>query len=142
MRLCARTEDAEDLVQETWLRASNSLPDPLPRHERGWLFSILRNLVIDRGRRRRARPEEPLDSEVPAPAPEPLAAWRTVSTAQLKVAMETLPLPLRNTYEMFLDGASYRSIARTLHISENTVASRLYRARQRLRDQLVTGGEA
>lgn len=67
-RLAGQAQDAEDLCQETWLKAHRALARYQPeRPFLPWLFTIARRTLLNH--RRAARPYEPLDEELPAPAP-------------------------------------------------------------------------
>ncbi|WNG44456.1 RNA polymerase sigma factor [Archangium minus] len=143
--LCGDPSEAKDLVQDTFERALRSTERP-PTEERlrAWLFTILRNLFLDRCRRLRARAEreEPLEPEVvescsaPEPGPEP--GWSTITTDQLRTALGGLKEDFRRVYEMHeLEGRTYEEIARQLQIARPTVGTRLVRARQKLRELLA-----
>lgn len=143
--LCGDPSDARDLVQDTFERALRSAELP-PSEERlrAWLFTILRNLFLDRCRRLRARAdrEEPLDPEVeescPTPEPGPEPAWATITTDQLSSALGGLKEDFRRVYELHeLEGRSYEEISRQLQIARPTVGTRLVRARHRLRELLA-----
>ncbi len=99
--MCGRREDAEDLVQDTLLRAYRGLPSFDGRHPRAWLLTILRNAHRNRSRRR--RPDLLRDPESQAavagaadgsPGPEGLVVDHTFDAA-VASAVETLPLKMR-----------------------------------------------
>lgn len=128
--------DAEDLVQETLVRALAA------RHRyragsnaRAWLCRILCNLAITEQRRRRR--EERLRARVLAMTPpsEPAAAPApTVDDAAVRAALAALaPAERRILVLADVDELSYREIARALDCPIGTVMSRLHRARHRLR---------
>lgn len=133
-RRWASGSDADDLVQETFMRAIAA------RHRyqvgsngRAWLCRILCNLAVSE-RRRRAR-DERLRTRVialaPAPSePEPHA----IDDADLVAALGSLLPADRRILELAeLEELSYREIARALECPVGTVMSRLHRARRRLR---------
>ena len=148
LRLSRNPQDAEDLVQETYLNAFRALD----RFEEGtnlraWLFRILNNAFISQYRRRKRRPSDSLDEfsdfylydhlveggVAPAPEnPEQEVLSRIGDEAVLR-ALEELPVEFRQV-ELLADveGFSYREIAEVLGIPIGTVMSRLYRARRRL----------
>jgi len=154
-RLTGDPLDAEDLVQETLLRAY-ARRDSL-RHDdniKGWLLRVQRNLFINDYWRRRTRARVaavvPVDSV--DPHGETLADVRERSPEQLTIARHTadaargalsrLPEVYRETVVMCLvDGCSYDEVARTLGISSGTVRSRLFRGRERLRRALAGWGD-
>ncbi len=152
LRLSRNPQDAEDLVQETYLNAFRALD----RFEEGtnlraWLFRILNNAFISQYRRRKRRPSNSLDevsdfylydhlvqgSVAPAQEnPEQEVLARIGDEAVLR-ALEELPVEFRQV-ELLADveGFSYREIADILGIPMGTVMSRLYRARRRLQQLL------
>ena len=138
--LCRRAWDTDDLVQDAFERALKFLSagNPAPDHMRGWLISILRNAFIDRVRKKIA-PHEPVgDHATPEPDPEPI--WSRLSVDDVRAALGRLEPEVRRVFELhYMDGLRYREIAAKLAIPENTVASKLFRARKLLRGQLERG---
>lgn len=131
---------AEDLVQETYLRAFRAighLSDP--KGFRAWLMTISQSVLIDSYRRAGAvrrsppprAPQEVLDS-APAPAPEEPGAQETRD--KVRVILQGLPeeyrLPLTLRY---IDGADYESIQMQLGLTPGSLRGLLYRGLQLLR---------
>jgi RNA polymerase sigma-70 factor, ECF subfamily len=136
--LCRNSSECDDLVQDTFERALRHLwgNDEPVRYLRTWLVTILRNAFIDRVRRERAISADVDD--YPAPDPEPQPVWAHVTTADVRAACAAIEEDLRAVFELhYLEGLRYREIAARLSIPENTVASRLFRARKAVRDQLL-----
>jgi RNA polymerase sigma-70 factor (ECF subfamily) len=140
--LCGSRADAEDLVQETYVRV---LARPrLLRHgdDLGYLLRALRNTFLTQKRTesRRLRPD-PLTDELelvadPA-ARDPHAA---LEAAELYAAIAALPDAFRDVLvAVDIAGLSYKEAARALGIREGTVMSRLYRARQQVVRRLEDG---
>ncbi|MFN2506606.1 MAG: sigma-70 family RNA polymerase sigma factor [Acidimicrobiales bacterium] len=144
LTLVDRPADAEDLVQDTLLRAYRGLTSFDGRHPRAWLLTILRNAHRNRSRRR--RPDLLRDPESHAadagaadgsPGPEDLVVDHTFDAA-VASAMETLPLKMRRVLELVdLDGLSYQEAALALAVPVGTIMSRLHRARSRIRQRLT-----
>jgi RNA polymerase sigma-70 factor (ECF subfamily) len=136
--LCRNAAACEDLVQDTFERALRHLAgdrEPV-RNLRAWLVAILRNTFIDRVRAEHAA--TPGIDDCPAPEPDPQPAWADVTLADVHAATAVLDPDLRAVFELhYLEGLRYRDIAVRLAVPENTVASRLFRARKALRDQLL-----
>jgi RNA polymerase sigma-70 factor, ECF subfamily len=137
-QLCRGSCDAEDLVQDTLLRAfraSNQVQDVT--RARAWLLTILTHAFIDATRRRRRRPDTvPLlmESEVPASIPDEPAPWHDIGVDDLRDAIERLTVDVRDTYRMYaLEGRDQAAIGETQKIATGTVASRIFRARKQLR---------
>jgi RNA polymerase sigma-70 factor (ECF subfamily) len=133
--LCGSREDAEDLVQETYMRL---LARPrLLRNEDdlGYLLRALRNTFLNQKRTesRRLRPEslpEQLDLVADTHALQPQAA---LEAQELYAAIAALPAGFRDVLvAVDVTGLSYKEAARALRIREGTVMSRLYRARQQI----------
>lgn len=141
-RLYSCSADADDLVQDTLERALRRRESFDGRHARAWLTTILRNLFIDRCRAAARRPSiVALDEKKVAHSPirETGRTW-AASTYDLRAAAEDLPEPFRAVYVLrAFEGYTYREIAECLDISINTVSSRLRRARQRLKEALISG---
>lgn len=152
LRLSRNAQDAEDLVQETYLNAFRALD----RFEEGtnlraWLFRILNNAFISQYRRRKRRPSSSLEDVTEyylydhlaeggiAPAPEnpEQEVLSRIGDERVLAALEELPMEFRQV-ELLADveGFSYREIADILNIPIGTVMSRLYRARRRLQKVL------
>ncbi len=150
LRLCqGHRADAEDLLQDAALRAFDGyaqLRDPSAA--RAWLFTILSRTHLNRVRSRRRRAET-LSTDLDQPAFEAaLAEWtETPSPAdvaetgqlgeQLAKAVDDLPPELGSVVLLVdVEGFTQREVAAMQGIPEGTVASRLFRARRRLREVL------
>lgn len=140
-RLCCGGPEAEDLVQDALERAvrnADKLSDPA--RARAWLVTVLHNLFIDRCRRKSRRPHhDALDEDRHGATPEEVttASWSELGADDLRAAVAALPEEFRLPYEMHaLHRASYDDIARALGIPRNTVGTRLFRARRKLRQIL------
>jgi RNA polymerase sigma-70 factor (ECF subfamily) len=136
--------EAEDVVQEAYLRALRFFGGFRGSDSRGWLLTIVRNVSYTWLRKR--RPEEltlSLDEEIHGreeggPSPEGEVLRRAVGRS-VKQALETLPLELREVIVLReLEGLSYAEIASVAEIPIGTVMSRLSRARSRLRNLLAS----
>lgn len=139
-RLCRSTVDADDLVQDTFVRALRvPLPDGV--NTQAWLARVLRNLWIDRLRRRATRREDALvdPDAVAAPvAPPPPPWWTALTVDDVRAQLARLPEPQRVTFELFaLEGRSYHEIAARTGAGTTTVGTRVLRARHKLRALLA-----
>lgn len=139
---------AEDLVQETYLRAFRAFESfEYGTNAKAWLFTILRRRFIDTWRRGKRGPLPMADVEdgegdalarAPAPEVEDASPWTDVDPAALPAAVESLPDPFRETVRLRdLDGLTYREIAEVLDVPLGTVMSRLHRGREWLKRLLV-----
>lgn len=140
--------EAEDLVQDTLLRAYRGIATFDGQHPRAWLLTILRNTNINRNRRR--RPELLRDPDT--------ASGRLVATAsdertdasvdaeldaEIGRALGALDDPFRRVVGLVdIDGLTYAEAASVLGVPAGTVMSRLHRARSRIRDRLARAGVA
>jgi len=140
--------DAEDLVQDTLVRAYRSIDRFDGRHPRAWLLTILRNAQINRTRRRRPDllhdPDEvtrrAATTEDPSAQPED-AAMVDVLDERLGAALDALPIKFRQAVDLIdVSELSYQEAAEVLGVPAGTVMSRLSRARKRLRDHLAREG--
>jgi RNA polymerase sigma-70 factor, ECF subfamily len=146
--LCGSREEAEDLVQETFVRVM-ARPRLVRRDDDlGYLLQALRNTFLTGRRTARRRPAaEPLDGRFDmvedsgTRGPEDAAEAREVYAA-----IALLPLKCRDALvAVDLLGLSYREAARALRVRPETITSRLYRARglvaARLRGPVPEPGE-
>jgi RNA polymerase sigma-70 factor (ECF subfamily) len=151
MRLTSDASTAEDLVQETFLRAYRALHQ-LTQEEscRAWLLKIMTNIWLNQ-RQKRGREGLTVDIYEVNPSHEEAALWSHQSipeeperAASRKRFCEDLDQALQQLPEAFrivvmladVEGLSYKEVAATLHCPIGTVMSRLYRARQLLRKVL------
>jgi RNA polymerase sigma-70 factor, ECF subfamily len=135
-RLMRDSVDAEDLVHDTFERALRSFARYVPgTNLRAWLYTILVRLALDRFRREKGRRTDDVDLEaVPMPEEGPPPSWCAITPAQMRAALATISPGLRAVFEMHdLEHLTYQQVATRLHVPINTVASRLRRARARLR---------
>jgi RNA polymerase sigma-70 factor (ECF subfamily) len=152
LRLAGDGGGAEDLVQETYLKALLAFPALRdPERVRPWLFQILSRLLIDRqrasGREIQAEPED-LDrfslydriaDEDPLPYSDRLhedflAQFRD---EEVRNALAALPVPYRlPLILLYAEGLSYRELAEVLECPVGTVMSRLHRGRKILEREL------
>jgi RNA polymerase sigma-70 factor (ECF subfamily) len=141
-RLLGDRDEADDVVQETWLSALR-LPPTRDRTLRPWIATVMRNLVRTRARgkaRSRTR-EERWGAPEAAPAADELLAQHETERrlAQLVLALDE---PYRRTIlQRFHDGQSSVEIAREEGIPEGTVRWRLKHGLDELRRRLAEGDE-
>ncbi len=143
--------DAEDLVQDTLVRAYKAIDRFDGRFPRAWLLTILRNTNINRNRRRRPELLRDPDTQLERVVAEPeeadaLRPDRFIDfelDAALEDALATLTEPFAKVVELVdIDGLAYAEAAEVLDVPIGTVMSRLHRARKKLRDQLRDAGAA
>jgi len=151
LSLTRRSVDAEDLVQDTLLRAFRSIDRFDGAHPRAWLLTIMRNAHVNSHRRRRPEllrdPDVALARLAAVPSsgigdPEGVVVGETFD-AVVADAYDRLPERHREVVRLIdLDGLSYAEAAELLDIPVGTVMSRLHRARSRMRDRLTAAGLA
>lgn len=148
-RYMHNTADARDLVAETFVRLYQQRDRLRPDTKlSAWLFTALTNLCHNQHRWRRRHPtvsfqaatdegasfDEVLASDSPRPS---TSIERDEALKQLLRAIDTLPHDLKTTVLLHhYEGLSYREIGDITGCSDRGVETRLYRARQRLREQL------
>jgi RNA polymerase sigma factor (sigma-70 family) len=137
--------DAEDVVQDAYVRALRFFPSLRGEDARAWLLTIVRNTWYGRFSRRAGggamtvadedadnRPDASLDPEAQ------LIQQQTVD--EVRRALEMLPADFREALVLReLEGLSYKEIAAIVGIPIGTVMSRLARARERLAGVLAAG---
>ena len=158
MRMTRNAADAEDLVQETYLKAFNAYE----RFETGtnlkaWMYRILTNSYINDYRKKQRRPDESDIDDV-----EDLFLYRRLGGAEtatlsrsaedelmdlfgedeVKVALEDLPEHYRLPIVLAdVEGFAYKEIAEILDVPIGTVMSRLHRGRKQLQKRLYAFAE-
>nr|WP_296064693.1 sigma-70 family RNA polymerase sigma factor [uncultured Actinoplanes sp.] len=133
-------QTAEDLVQETIIRAWRNI-DGFPRnHEDGrrWLFTVARRLVIDSVRRQRARPAEaPLSTDQVVTGDETSSA--ALANQSLRDAVRGLGAAHREViHEIYVRNRSVQEVADRLDIPVGTVRSRVHYAIRHLRSAVIS----
>lgn len=135
--------EAEDLTQETYLRAYRAFDSYRGGNPRAWLFAILRHAFLDECRRRGRSIEVDIDETGPERSGlwEPSAeseALRRLPSEAVERAFAALPPELRLMVLLAdVEELSYREIAEVVGVPQGTVMSRLHRARKRLRERLM-----
>ena len=152
LRLCRNHLDAEDLTQETMLKAYKGFHSFQPGSNlNAWMFRILTNVHINAYRKTRAQveqcfTEELTDQQVSAAyarcTPQDLRSAEEVALDSLpdndiKAAMQALPVQFRTAvYYADVEGLSRAEIAAIMNSQYRTVLSRLHRGRRQLRSLL------
>jgi RNA polymerase sigma-70 factor (ECF subfamily) len=146
LRLTGNPADAEDLLQETFLRAYRGFAGFEPgTNLRGWLFRILRNVFITSYRKRRNEPVTVSDEwyETTGRVLHSVAASAEATVIDaipdqgLQAALASLPDRYRRVVLLCdVDGFSYQEIADLVGIPRGTVMSRIHRGRRALRADL------
>jgi len=145
-RLTHDASRAEDLVQETYLRALRAF-DGFDLQEYGirpWLLRIMQNLHVSRAEREGRQPRTVDDQVLSAVGQDEQAATYSSDGAlfdsmdeQLVAALDELPDEYQQVMILWgVEDLSYKEIATVLNVPIGTVMSRLFRAKQRLSEQL------
>jgi RNA polymerase sigma-70 factor (ECF subfamily) len=155
-RLVGSKEEAEDLVQDTYARAFRSWRSFRPgTNLRAWLFRILTNLNIDRGRREQRTPDtQPIEEsdyylynrlEENGAAEDVDEVVERLSQDSIVQALSAVPHNFRDVIVLVdIGDFSYQDAAQILDIPIGTVMSRLHRGRRTLKQALADAavGEA
>jgi RNA polymerase sigma-70 factor (ECF subfamily) len=152
LRMTRSEADAEDLVQETYIKAFRFREQFTPgTNLKAWLFRILTNTFINSYRRRQSQPEMTELDDV-----SEIDLYRKMSNArasratgdpeseflegivdsEVKDALNDLPEKFRTVVLLDVEGFSYKEIAEMLEIPIGTVMSRLHRGRKFLQKRL------
>jgi RNA polymerase sigma-70 factor (ECF subfamily) len=139
IRRTANRTDADDLVQETFIRAFRGFAGlGQGANVRGWMYRIFSNALIDEYRRSRRRPaplepggleERATAGGLPVDESAEGATLRRLAEDDLRGAFGSLPPPLRTAVWLAAQGFTYREIAEMLAVSVGTVKSRVHRGR-------------
>jgi len=153
LKMTRNRERAEDLVQDTYLRAYRAYGSFTPgTNMKAWLFQILKNVHINAYRSGRCRPEDVAfdtiegvaeghieagwSSEFAPETPESIV-MSDLMHGEVEEALDGLPEEFREVVLLaFVEELSYREIADVLRIPMGTVMSRLHRGRKLLQSRL------
>ena len=158
MRMTHNAADAEDLVQETYLKAYRAFPSFTEgTNLRAWLYRILTNTYINLYRAKQRRPEvtdvEDVEdlylyhrlsnaSEAAGSASAEEEVLLTITDDEVKEALDSLPEVFRMAvYLADVEGFSYAEIAEITEVPAGTVMSRLHRGRKALQKALAPYAE-
>jgi len=152
LRMTRSEADAEDLVQETYIKAFRAREQFTPgTNLKAWLFRILTNTFINTYRRRQTQPEfTELDDVDEFSLYRRMSDLKTSSNSgdpeseflnglvdnEVKDALAELPEKFRSVVLLDVEGFSYKEIAEMLDIPIGTVMSRLHRGRKFLQKRL------
>jgi RNA polymerase sigma-70 factor (ECF subfamily) len=137
--LCGSREDAEDLVQDTYLKVL-AKPRFLRGEEDFWyLLRTLRNTFLSQRRpAARRSPPLPLPDDEPVEAPESSRPEKAAETREVYAAIAALPDGLREALvAVDVAGLSYAEASKALGVRQGTITSRLFRARERVAKTLT-----
>ena len=153
LRMTRSEADAEDLVQETYIRAFRFREQFTPgTNLKAWLFRILTNTFINTYRRRQTQPEftelegvdefslykRMSDLKTSSGAGNPETEFLDgLVDSEVKDALGELPEKFRQVVLLDVEGFSYKEIAEMLDIPIGTVMSRLHRGRKFLQKRLL-----
>jgi RNA polymerase sigma-70 factor, ECF subfamily len=148
--LVGRPADADDVMQESCLRALRFFDGFRGGDSRAWLLKIVRNTSYSWVRKNRPAQladefDETVHSDESSTENAEAKLLSRAESERVKRALEALPLSFREVLVLReIEGLSYKEISEVTGVAMGTVMSSLSRARQKLRDQLgtATGKEA
>jgi RNA polymerase sigma-70 factor (ECF subfamily) len=133
-------DDAEDLVQDAFRRVVDSLDRfDVGRPFAPWFFTILRNVARNAASERARRLHAGLDESAPDEAPSPADQVEYLELqARVDLQLESLPDMQRACFRLcVLEGFSSTEVAEALGVSDPTVRTHVYRARQAMRKAIL-----
>jgi RNA polymerase sigma-70 factor, ECF subfamily len=139
--LVGRDQDAQDIVQEAYVRALKGFKGFRGGNARPWLLAIVRNTTYTwlkkHANQSSTVPFDPAIHDARTSDP-PSESSHEERVQQLEEALNRLPLGMREILVLReLEGWSYKELASTLNVASGTVMSRLSRARERLQRELA-----
>lgn len=150
LTLTGQPADAEDLVQDTLIRAFRAVDRFDGAHPRAWLLTILRHTHLNRLRGRSAallRDADQVELTLERLGESEPSAEDVVVSPQFEAVVSHALAALPDRYRAVVtlvdvEGLSYQEAADLLGVPRGTIMSRLHRARGRIRTQLVAAGLA
>jgi len=150
LRMTRNPADAEDLVQETYLKAYRAFDSfQEGTNLKAWLYRILTNTFINSYRKKRREPQTVLEDELPdwylyerlggrgAVASAESTVLEAIPDEDVQAALDALPEGFRMAVWLAdVEGFSYKEIAEILDVPIGTVMSRLHRGRKALEKRL------
>lgn len=151
LRMTRNPQDAEDLVQETYLKAYNAFDSFKPGTSlKAWLYRIMTNTYINTYRKKQRRPlvtsaEDVTDSQLyTSSSHDPtglesaeVEALKNMPNSRISEALNSINEDYRMVvYYADVEGLAYKEIAEVMDIPLGTVMSRLHRGRKQLRELL------
>ena len=140
--LVGNAEDAEDVVQESFVKAYQYADQFRGSDPRSWLYAIVRNTSLNFIQRRRPKHEVEWNEDLPEPADRTPGAEadliQVTRRDQIRSAIVRLPGEFREALVLReIEGMAYKEIAAVLNVPLGTVMSRLSRARSLLIRELA-----
>ena len=140
LRLTGTSSEAEDLFQDTFLRALNAFPRlRAGSNHRAWLYRIATNVFLNHRRDGQRRREVAMPDEIAGSSPSPDARHdRIVAVAAFRRAVARLPRRQRVAFvQRTLHGLSYQEIGTALGCTPDTARAHVYHAVRRLRREMA-----
>ena len=147
--ILANVEDSEECVNDTYLRAWNSIPPQKPGKLGAWLGKVVRNIAFDlwkkNHRQKRYAGMEQLLSELEDCIPSPATVEHQIEEQELTEVINTwLALLPQNDRILFMrrywNGETVNTLAQESGVSPANMAKRMYRLRQNLKSKLEKEG--
>lgn len=143
LRVTGNSSDAEDLFQDTFLRALNAFPRlRAGSNHRAWLYRIATNVFLNHRRDGERRREVGLPAELRGHGPSPDARHDCrLAVAAFRRAVARLPRRQRVAFvQRTLHGLSYQEIGKALGCTPDTARAHVYQAVRRLRREMAIEG--
>ena len=137
--LCGSREEAEDLVQETFIRVLRKPRILRSEDDLGYLLRVLRNTFISTRRTAARRPQAGAPPEALELIEDPRAVQpdQVLEAGEVYAAIAALPPDFRDAVVAIdVMGLAYREAARALRVREATITTRLHRGRRRIAEAL------
>ncbi len=138
-------EDAEECVNDTYLKAWNSIPPEEPKYFKGWLAKVVRNISLDLWRKNHRQKRyagievifDELDECIPSPSNVEEEIEARALTVFLNKWLAALPQKDRILFmSRYWYGEPLKTIAKIHRTTPADIANRMYRLRQRLKSEL------
>ena len=144
-RMTGNPEDAQDVLQDTFLRAFRAFPRlPSDANHRAWLYRIAHRQALNLFRSQKVRATEPLEEAFAVDdsngRPDDLAETRRLVCALRHVIRELTPRQRSALLLRKYEGLPYREVADILRCSEENARAQVYQAMKKVRNGLESKG--
>lgn len=130
--------DPLGITQDVWGKVVEKQSSFDGKSFSGWVFMIARNMLYEQHRKAARRQESNLSPEFDVEGSDEIVALQRLEQQEMvqiiKACMESVGEPFITAFRLKLDGAKAKEIAKQLGVTENTISTRVHRAKTKIKD--------